>query len=397
MPVNYRSELPASADVVIVGGGVVGAATAFAAARAGLRPLLLERRQALCALTTAAATGAYRLQFEDRDEWSLVRESVELLLNFAERTGQREYDPAVRQQGYLWLTTEAAMAERQRELVAWQHGWGQADVELLDGDEVRRRFPFVGPGVIQARFRAGDGLLDQKALTLGLVAASGADVLTNCVVTNFAVADDRLVGVVTTHGTVATERAILATGPFAAQLAGQVGIDLPLTNVRRQKTILPELPEVPPDAPMTIDEDSGTHWRPALRGAYLLGAEQEPVIDQPLEDVPTDSGLALRLLDPASPLAAARVAPFWAAIWARGDAHWSLQAGHYVMTPDARPLIGPSPLPGLWLNTGYGGHGVMASPGGSALLLALLTGQRPPDENPFRPDRSFEGATGRAL
>ena len=181
MPVNYRSELPASADVVIVGGGVVGAATAFAAARAGLRPLLLERRQALCALTTAAATGAFRLQFEDRDEWALVRESVELLLNFAERTGQRAYDPAVRQQGYLWLTTDEAMAAFQRDLVTMQHGWGQTDVELLDGDEVRRRFPYIGPNVIQARFRAGDGLIDQKALTRVLqerrIAGAGLDVL----------------------------------------------------------------------------------------------------------------------------------------------------------------------------------------------------------------------------
>ena len=397
MPVDYRTELPASADVVIVGGGAVGAATAFAAARAGLRPLLLERRPALATLATAAATGAFRLQFEDYDEWQLVRASVDLFLDFAERTGQREYDPAVRQQGYLWLTTAPDMAAQQRELVARQHDWGQTDVELLDGDEVRRRFPYVGPAVIQGRFRAGDGLIDQKALALGFAAASGAAVLTNCVVTDFEIVDDRLVGVVTTHGTVATDCAVLAAGPFAAQLATQAGIDLPLTNVRRQKTILPELPEVPTDAPMTIDEDSGTHWRPALRGAYLLGAEREPTIDQPLEDVPTDSGLALGLLDPASPLAAARVAPFWADIWARGDAHWSLQAGHYVMTPDARPLIGRSPLPGLWLNTGYGGHGVMASPGGSALLFALITGQRHPDENPFRPDRSFAGATGRAL
>ena len=397
MPVDYRAELPASADVVIVGGGAVGTATAFAAARAGLRPLLLERRPALATLTTAAATGAFRLQFEDYDEWQLVRASAELFLDFAERTGQREYDPGVRQQGYLWLTTEPALAEWQRALVARQHDWGQTDIELLDGDEVRRRFPYVGPAAIQGRFRAGDGLIDQKSLALGFAAASGAAVMTNCVVTDFAIEDGRLVGVVTTYGTVATDCAVLAAGPFAAQLATQAGIDLPLVNVRRQKTILPDLPEVPPGAPMTIDEDSGTHWRPALRGAYLLGAESEPVIDQPLEDVPTDGGLALRLLDPASPLAAARIAPFWADVWARGDAHWSLQAGHYVMTPDARPLIGPSPLPGLWLNTGYGGHGVMASPGGSALLLALLTGQRPHDENPFRPDRSFAGATGKAL
>src|SRR6476661_1668880 len=99
--VSYIDALPATAGLVIIGGGVVGAATAFFAARAGLRPLLLERRAALATLTTAAATGSFRLQFDNPEELALVRESVDLYLNFAEVTGQREYDPAARQQGYL--------------------------------------------------------------------------------------------------------------------------------------------------------------------------------------------------------------------------------------------------------------------------------------------------------
>lgn len=387
--INYRVAPPPTAEIVIVGGGIIGAATAFAAARAGQRAVLLERRPALCTLTTAAATGGFRLQHEDRDDWTLVRDSLATVLNFAEVTGQRDYDPDVTQRGYLWLTTTEAGSARQRALVARQHGWGQTDVELLDGDEVRRRFPYVGARVIGGRFRAGDGTFDQKALACGLAAASRVPIVANCAATGFVCEGDRLTGVATTHGIISTGAAILAAGPFSVPLAATAGIDLPLHNVRRQKTLLPDLPEVPPGAPVTLDEETGTHWRPALRGAYLLGALGAPIIEEATEDVALDHDLACRLLDPTSPQAAARIVPFWETVWARGAAHWSLQAGHYTLSPDARPLIGPSQIPGLWLNTGYGGHGVMQGIAGSQRLIELITGARANDDNLFHPDRTF--------
>jgi sarcosine oxidase subunit beta len=72
--VRYIEDPPRSAELVIIGGGIVGAATAFHASRAGLCPVLLERRAALCTLTTPASTGAFRLQFDNREELELVRE-----------------------------------------------------------------------------------------------------------------------------------------------------------------------------------------------------------------------------------------------------------------------------------------------------------------------------------
>src|SRR5918994_375489 len=138
--VRYIGDPPRTAVLVIIGGGIVGAATAFHASRAGLRPVLLERRTALCTLTTPASTGAFRLQFDNREELELVRESLDLLSNFSEVTGQTRYDPRLQRQGYLWCTTDPARAEWQRDLVRKQHDWGQGDVEHLDGDEVRRRF-----------------------------------------------------------------------------------------------------------------------------------------------------------------------------------------------------------------------------------------------------------------
>ncbi len=390
MAIRYLAAPPRTAEVVVVGGGIVGAATAFHAARAGLRPLLLERRPALCSLTTAVAAGGFRLQLETREQLELVRESAELFLHFAEITGQRDHDPGVRQQGYLWATTSAEGAARQRRLVERQRGWGVGDVDLLDGGQARRAFPFLAPEVVQARFRAADGLLDPKAITMGLAAASGAEAVVGCEVVGFRLRGGRVVEVRTTLGDVAAGAVVVAAGPFSGEVARLAGVELPVTAVRRQKLVMPEVPQVPPDAPMTIDDDTGVHWRPAFRGASMLFADPGTPPSPPSEDVPLDHRFAFQLLDPASPVSAARVTPFWREVWAAWSAPWMLQAGHYTMTPDHRPLIGPTEVEGLLVNTGYSGRGVMAGPAGSRRLVDLLTGRLAPTANPLRPDRRFD-------
>lgn len=390
MSIRYASELPRGAEVAIVGGGVVGAATAFFAARAGLRPLLLEKLPALCSLTTAAAAGGFRLQQDNREELALVRESVELFLEFAETTGQTGHDPGVQQQGYLWATTEDEGVERQRRLVELQRSWGLHDVELLAGDDARRAFPFLAPEVRQARFRQGDGLIDPRGLTFGLVAGSGASVALGCGVTGFRPRGDGTVEVETTHGTVHADAVVVAAGPLSGVVAAMAAVKLPVTTVRRQKLVMPDVPQVRPEAPMTIDEDTGAHWRPALRGASLLFTDPATPPTPPTENVPIDHRFAFQLLDPASPVAVARISPFWNDVWERGAAPWMLQAGQYTMTPDRRPLIGPTAVDGLYVNTGYCGHGVMESPAGSRHLVDVLTRKTAGQDNPFRLDRTFE-------
>lgn len=387
--VDYVDTLPPTADLVIVGGGVVGAATAFYAARAGLHPVLLERRARLCTLTTPASTGAFRLQFDNLEELNLVRRSVDLFLNFADITGQDTYDLDIRRQGYLFLTATEEGMERQRRMVEALHAWDQTDVELLDAEEARSRFPYVGQMVRQARFRGGDGFLDPKQLTVGLAAASGARTVTGCEVCGFQREGNRLTGVRTTRGIVQTDAAIIAAGPFSGVLAAQAGIQLPISTVLRQKVVMPDVPEVPADAPMVIDEDTGSHWRPALRGAYLLFTDLSTPPSPPVEDVTPNHHFALQLLDPCSPVSVARATPFWRHIWDRGASNWVVQGGQYTMTPDHRPLIGRTGVEGLFINTGYSGHGIMSSPAGSHLLVELLTGACPAEENPFRLDRPF--------
>jgi sarcosine oxidase subunit beta len=389
MPIEHRTELPRTADLVIVGGGIVGAATAFYAARAGLRAVILERRPTLASLTTAAAAGGFRLQLDDEEEYRLIRESVELFLHFPEATGQDEFDAAVRPQGYLWLTTTEQGSDRQRSLVEAQRGWGLDDVEILSGDEARKEFPFVAAEVIQGRLRRGDGLLDPRGVALGLAAGSRASAVTRCEVTGFRVRGHRLEAVETSRGQVSTPAAVIAGGPLSGLVASSAGVELPIETVRRQKLVMPEVPEVPPDAPMVVDDDTGAHWRPALRGAFLLFTDPTTPPSPPTDEVPTDSSLAFQLLDPESPQAVARVSPFWRAVWERESAPWMLQAGQYTMTPDRRPLIGATAIEGLYLNTGYSGRGIMGGPAGSRQLVDLVIGKVRPEENPFRPARSF--------
>ncbi len=400
---------PPTADVVVVGAGVVGCATAFRAARAGLRAVVIDARPRPATLTTPAATGAYRLQFDNAEEVALVREGIELYVDFADRAGLPGYDVGLRPQGYLFCARDAVSAASQRELVDRQHAFGLTDVELLDGDEVRRRFPYVSESVVSARFRAGDGFVDQVRLAWGYALAAsggpGVDRPSGCAEATFVlgqrvrglrVVGGRIVAVETHDGAVAAPIVVLATGPFLGRTAALAGVDVPIAPTRRQKVIVPDAPEVPQDAPMTIDEATGAHWRPALRGAYVLLTERGTAPDEPSWSVPTSADFAFRLLDPGSDDAIAHVAPFWADVWERG-VNWILHAGQYEYTPDHRPFVGPTPVDGLWLNGGWSGHGVMGSGGGSRLLMDGITGtstgpdwglrMNGPDGGPFRLDR----------
>jgi glycine/D-amino acid oxidase-like deaminating enzyme len=374
--------LPPSAELVVIGGGIVGAATAFFAQQAGLRCVVLEKRPALCTLTTPVSTGAFRLQFDNPEEIALVREGIALFEAHA-----RDWDLRLQQSGYLFCATTEAAAARERHFVGCLHDWGVTDVELLSGDEARYRFPYLSPEVIQARFRAGDGWLDPKRLTLGYARASGATVCLESPAVGFEREGDRVVGVRTPSGSIACEAVVIAAGPFSGALAALAGLRLDLRPTIRQKMIVPHLAAIPNWAPMTIEAETAAHWRPWGGGCYALWTDAAVPPGPPLEEVPTSSRFAFELLDPASPHALARISPFWREVWADGTFDWALQAGQYTYTPDHRPLLGPSGLDGLYLNTGYSGHGIMASAGGSRLVVDSVLGRLAPADNPFRPDR----------
>lgn len=384
-------DFPARADLVVVGGGVVGAATAFYASRAGLDTIVLERRSALATLTTPRSLEAFRAQFEDVDDIRMMLESIDVFERFGEVVGLPDYDLSLHQQGYLFLTREGDGPGKVAARVAAQRSAGLDDVEHLGGAEARRRFPWLSEDVTAAAFRRRDGWLASHELTYGFARASGMRFFVETEATGFAVARGRLAGVATSRGLIQAGRAVVAAGPYSGKVAALAGVALPIRAVRRHRAGIKAHPLIPRDAPMTVSLETGAHFRPEGPGAWFgwsSALEEEP--REPTDDVPVNYTFPALALD-----AVGQFAPFWDEV-ARTlkSSNVTLEAGLYDLTPDGRPVIGAArAVAGLYLNAGYSGHGVMGSAAGARRLADLIVGREREETNPFRLAR-FDGAPG---
>lgn len=385
---------PHRADAVVIGGGIIGAASAFFLARLGLRPVLLERLPSLASLATAQSMEAFRAQFVEPENIAMMRAGIAFYERFVAETGLAECDLGLRQQGYLFLTTQQDGPERYRTRVAQQHALGLTDVEYLETEEVRRRFPFVTGPITAATYRAGDGWLSAHEATYGFVRASGAQTLLSTAATGFITAGGRLNAVQTNQGTIETPLAVVACGPYSKQVAALTGVDLPLENIRRHRVTIGGHPHIPLYAPMTIDQDTGAHWRPESGGAALAWAQSYEKPQEPLDYVRPNPQFPFEVLE-----GVARLCDFWDVVAeSLKSSQVRLGAGQYTLTPDDRPIIGPHPeTSGLFFNVGYGGHGVMGAPGGAEWLARLVSNPLLDETNPFSQRRFSADMTGKPV
>ena len=213
---------------------------------------------------------------------------------------------------------------------------------------------------------------------------STAETLLKTTATGIAVDQQGVSAVETSRGTIATRGVVIAAGPFSARVAQMAQVDLPLTLLRRHRLAVLECDLVPRDAPFTMDDDTGTYWRPEGAGA-LMGRAFEDEPEEPAEVVAVDWAFPAMVLDPASPWNAGCLSPFWnRAKEYLHRANLDLSAGQYTYSPDHVPLIGPCPtVPGLYVNTAYSGHGIMGAPEGGRRLSLLLAGDASDADNPF--------------
>ncbi|MFO7742255.1 MAG: FAD-binding oxidoreductase [Anaerolineae bacterium] len=379
---------PERADAVVIGGGIVGVATAFWLSRAGLDAVLVEMRDGLSTLTTPESIESFRAQFTEPAMSELAQESIEVFENFADVVGIPGYDIDLHHQGYLFVTDDAEMVDDAEAAVEKHHQLGVTDSEFLTGEEARKRFPFLSETIVAGTFRQRDGWLSTHEATQGFAKGSRAQFLLRTKATDVLRDARGVCGVETSRGTIATRTVVNAAGPFAGQVGQMVGLDLPLEPVRRQKVFLSQQPLVPADAPLTIDIVRDSYWRPETGGAYIAWVDpDEPVDEDPSEDLYTDPYFAAIVLEKLI-----NIAPFWEEValnLKKADVHPS--AGYYVYTPDDQPLIGPVPdVPGFALNCGYWA-GVMLSPAAGKRVADLVTGEMNPRDNVLRPTRYEEG------
>lgn len=382
------ADLPATADLVVVGGGIVGCATAFWGSRAGLDTVLVEKREALGVLTTASSAEGVRCQYDEPENIAMMKASLDLFERFAEVVGIPGYDIAFHQQGYLFVTSAQDGPPALQERVRRQQGWGLPDVEFLDGDSARRRFPYLGPLVTAATFRQRDGWVSTHEVTYGFAKGSSARIFLETEVTGFRLDSQGIAGVETNRGPIHTRAVVIAAGPFSGKVAGLAGLTLPVVIERRQKAVVHSA-LVPPDGAMTIDLDTGAYWHPEPGGAVFGWGEAVPERpSDPLDHVPADWDYPAIAME-----GCARLTPFWeriAGTLRREDVYAS--AGQYTITPDAKPILGPlAEVPGLYFNGGYSGHGIQGAPEGGRIVLETVLGRLNAQDNPFRRERFTEG------
>ena len=374
-------------DAVVIGGGIVGTATAFWLCRAGLDVVLVEMRDGLSTLTTPASAECFRAQFAEPAMAELAVPSIEMFEHFDDVIGIPGYSISIKQQGYLFLTDDPETVDDLKENVEQQHKLGVTDSEFIGGDEIIARFPYISPSVLAATFRQRDGWLSCHETTQGFAKGCDARFFINTKTTGIQLDDQGVCGVETNRGVLQTRIVVNAAGPFAGEIGRLVNQDLPLEPVRRQKVYIKTAVAIPQDAPFTIDVNNNSYWRPEPGGVIVGWVDSDEPVSPPTEKVHTDWEFPAIALEKVK-----RLAPFFEDVAkAVRQPDMNTSAGHYVYTPDDQPLIGPVPeVPGFYVNCGYWA-GVMLSPEAGRRIGDLVTGKLAPEDNPLRPTRFKEG------
>jgi len=383
-----------TAEVVIVGGGCMGASLAWHLSQCGLTSVVLvERGAQLASGSTGRNAGGVRHQFSQEANVRLSLESIRAFERFEHEVGVAI---DLHQDGYLFLLSNAVAEEEFRSSVALQRRLG-VEVDWLTPAEAARLAPGLAvEGVSAATYCARDGICDPVGVTLAYAGAArraGVVTLTETEVTGVRVRHGRLEGVDTTREPIDAPVVVNAAGPWARNLGRLAGLDVPVDPLRRHIFIArpgaggtwndePHRGRVPSTRIMVIDFETTFYCH--REGPGLLFGMGDPA-----ERPGFDTTVRWDFLPDAIEVATRRVP-------ALADAAVShAWAGLYEMTPDAMPLIGPAPeLPGFYLLTGFSGHGFQHCPAAGRVLADLVCGRDAGlDVRPFAPDR-FAGRHG---
>ena len=356
-----------AADIVIVGGGIVGSSIAYHLTSAGCHNVLvIERETAQGKGSTGKSMGGVRAQFSTPINIQMSLYSLPFYADFEERLG---YPCGYRPQGYLFCATEQRHLDYLRANHERQVALGLKEARLVSGDEIRSMYPQLrGDDIVGGSFCASDGFVDPYSAMIGLMtwaSEHGARLWKNAQVTGIGRDGAGITFVQTSRGSVATRTVVNCAGPWAAEVAQLVGVDLPVEPLRRMLVPTEPFDEFPHSAPMIIDMSNGFHFRPEALGFLMAWNDPE---ETPGFKTDFDSSFIEKIL-----IRAADRVPCFERVAVNPKRAW---AGLYEMTPDHHPILGPvEEVPGFFLANGFSGHGVMHAPStGKILADLILTG-----------------------
>ncbi len=356
--------LPRSVEIAIVGGGVMGASTAYHLAAAGADSVaVFERTEHFEDGATNRCAGGVRYQFATDVNIRLSLQSLPMLERFKDEIG---VDPQYRACGYLFVLTDRQDVARFEQHVSLQRSLG-IDTKWLTGDDVRERVPLMRfPDALAGTLYERDGLADPNSVLSGYLAKSrqlGVEVHTGVEVHSLAVEDGKVRALTANGERIEVGAVVNAAGPWLAEVGKMAGVDIPVQPIRRQMVTTTPLPALPPDFPFVIDFAQSLYFHREGDGVLtgMSNPDQAPGFDQTLDEAWELAALEaaverMPMLENAGRLGA-----------------W---AGLYEVTPDAHPIFGPTPVEGFWVVGGFSGHGFMHGPiAGKLMAEYLLDGE----------------------
>ncbi|MEV6315598.1 FAD-binding oxidoreductase [Streptomyces sp. NPDC051776] len=368
--------LPGTAEVVIVGGGVMGTSIAFHLAEAGITDIVVVERGALGSGSSGKPIGGVRAQFSDPLNIEIGDRSLRAYRDFPRRPGANIILDTV---GYLFLLTTERQAADFGISVGIQNELGVPS-RMIGPADARRLCPYVSTdGLLAGAWSPADGHARPGLVVQGYAGAAaeaGVVIAPHTTVTGMDTTGERVTAVHTSRGTVRCSTVVCAAGAWSAGVGRMAGVEMPVRPVRRQLAFSVPFDPPAPRIPFTIDFSSSAYFHNSDDG--LLFGLADPDEEEGFDTTWTPEWMELFRA------AARRRAPALADVEISGG--W---AGLYEVTPDHNALIGRARSPENFLYaTGFSGHGFLQAPAVGEIVRDLHLDRTPVvDVTPLAVDR----------
>jgi len=353
-----------TAEIVIIGGGIIGVSIAYHLAQRGAKDVVLLERGMLGEGSTAKCVGGIRAQFSTEINIRFSLASFKTWEHFKELTG---CDLGFKKVGYLFLATTEDEWVTFKGNADLQHQFG-IGVELLSPQEIKYRWPYLKVDDLRGgTFCSCEGYAGPYEALSGFAKGArqgGVKIYEGTEVQGIVRDGGKIVGVRTSKGDIATPRVVNAAGPYATEVGKMAGVDVPVKPYRRQIFFTAPFAHIPDSIPLVIDFHRGWYFRREGQGLLLSG----PKDDFPSFNINVDYDAMVEVAENSI----YRVPIMEKAEINRG---W---AGSYEISPDNHAILGKAPgVKGFFLANGFSGHGFQHSPAAGQILAELILGENP--------------------